>query len=139
MQQKRRLPQAESSCSVKSPILCRPVDNIMASYPIKRSLPQTHTLRRSREEGEFPFQDSCPCCVCYRLQGGPRHWMIVQLEFFQYFSPCFRRIASQYLKLPGMIYSAIWQIVKDSINTASDSSLHNNVNQDDHHWNSEAH
>lgn len=53
------------------------------------------------------------------VEGGPRHRTIVQLGFFQHFSPCFRRIASCYLKLPGMIYSAVWQIVKDSINTAS--------------------
>lgn len=42
---------------------------------------------------------------------------------FPTFFPRFRRIASRYLKLPGMIHSAIWQIVKDGRNTASDSLL----------------
>lgn len=53
------------------------------------------------------------------VEGGPRHRMMVQLGFFQHFPSCFRWIVSWYLKLPGMIYSAIWQIVKGSINPAS--------------------
>lgn len=77
------------------------------------------------------------------VEGAPRHQTIVQLEFLHYFFHCSRRIADTvwYLKLPGMIYSSIWEIVKDGINRHRVwlSSLHNNVNQDDHHWNSEAH
>lgn len=40
-----------------------------------------------------------------------------------------------------MIYSGIWEIVKDGINRHCVwlASLHYNVNQDDHHWNSETH